>query len=117
MAITNMAITNKPQNKAKPPGQGQLQAFSLAAPGAKKVQLVGDFTHWQEHPIPMQIAAGGVWRATVELTPGEHRYRFIVDGEWRDDPECNTRVANPFGSQDAVRQVAETQPGLGLLAA
>jgi len=25
---------------------------------------------------------------TVELKPGTHHYRFLVDGEWRDDPNA-----------------------------
>lgn len=70
------------------------------------VQLVGDFTHWQEKPIPMQKGADGIWRATVEVQLGAHHYRFLVDGQWRDDPECTLRVPNPYGSQNAVRQVA-----------
>ena len=45
----------------------------------------------------------GVWEITVALPPGQHSYRFIVDGEWRDDPECKLRVPNPFGGQNMVR--------------
>ena len=48
----------------------------------------------------------GVWKTTVALPPGSHQYRFIVDGEWRDDPKCTLRVANPYGTQDTVRQIA-----------
>ncbi len=70
------------------------------------VQLVGDFTHWQEKPIAMKKERGGVWKVAVQLAPGTHHYRFLVDGQWRDDPECTVRVPNPFGSQNAVRQVA-----------
>lgn len=80
------------------------QTFSIAAPTAQSVQLVGDFTQWKEGPINLE-KEGGVWRTTVELEPGEHHYRFLVDGQWRDDPECALRVPNPYGSQDAVRQV------------
>lgn len=81
------------------------QTFSFTAPTAISVQLVGSFTQWQEHPIQMQKGANGVWTATVELPPGTHHYRFLVDSEWRDDPECALHVPNPFGGQDAVRQV------------
>lgn len=42
---------------------------------------------------------------TVGLSPGTYRYRFLVDGEWRDDPECTLRVPNPFGTEDAVQAV------------
>lgn len=69
------------------------------------VQLVGDFTHWQRAPISMSKGQDNIWSATVKLTPGSHRYRFMVDGQWRDDPECSMHVPNPFGSQDNVRQV------------
>jgi 1,4-alpha-glucan branching enzyme len=83
-----------------------VQTFHFAARAAMSVQLVGDFTHWQEEPISMQKGADGIWRASVELEPGAHQYRFLVDGEWQDDPECQLLVPNPFGGRDAVRQVA-----------
>jgi 1,4-alpha-glucan branching enzyme len=82
------------------------QTFSITAPAAMSVQLVGDFTHWQQQPIAMKKGPDGVWKTTVELTPGTHHYRFLVDGQWRDDPECALHVPNEFGSQNAVRQVA-----------
>ena len=82
------------------------QTFSLTAPGASSVMLVGDFTHWQKNPINLRKEPGGIWRVTVPLEPGEYHYRFLVDGEWRDDPECTLRVPNPFGGQDAVVHVS-----------
>ena len=69
-------------HKSKSGNGKRAQGFSFTAPGAGSVQLVGDFTEWQEHPIHLQ-KSGGVWRAKVELEPGEHHYRFLVDGEWR----------------------------------
>jgi 1,4-alpha-glucan branching enzyme len=82
------------------------QTFSITAPTAMSVQLVGDFTHWREKPIAMKKERGGVWKIAVELPAGTHHYRFLVDGQWRDDPECTVRVPNPFGGHDAVREVA-----------
>lgn len=81
------------------------QKFSFRSPGALSVQLVGDFTQWQERPITMKKSPDGVWTAAVELAPGTHHYRFMVDGEWRDDPECTVRVPNPFGGDNMVRKV------------
>ncbi len=81
------------------------QTFRFTAPDALSVVLVGDFTHWQRQPIPMRKGRDGIWTATVDLTPGAHTYRFIVDGEWRDDPDCAIQVPNPFGTQDMVRRV------------
>lgn len=94
-------MTRKTNNQKSP----KPQTFSITAPTAQSVQLVGDFTHWKDRPVNLHKESGGTWRATVELEPGEHHYRFLVDGQWRDDPECTLRVPNPYGSQDAVRQV------------
>jgi 1,4-alpha-glucan branching enzyme len=81
------------------------QSFAILAPTAMTVQLAGDFTHWQERPVSLKKDAGGVWRAEVELSPGTHHYRFIVDGAWTDDPDCAVRVPNPYGGENMVRTV------------
>jgi 1,4-alpha-glucan branching enzyme len=82
------------------------ETFRFTAADALSVMLVGDFTHWQSNPIPMRKSADGVWTASVELAPGTHTYRFIVDSEWRDDPECTIHVPNPYGGENMVRRVA-----------
>ena len=82
------------------------QTFTFTAPDALSVLLAGDFTQWQAKAISMKKDAEGVWKTTVALPPGTHHYRFIMDGEWQDDPECTLRVANPYGTQDTVRQIA-----------
>jgi len=81
------------------------QAFSYRAPTALSVMLVGDFTHWQSGAIPMKRGKDGVWKVSVALEPGVHHYRFLVDGQWQDDPECELRVPNPYGGHNSVRSV------------
>jgi 1,4-alpha-glucan branching enzyme len=81
------------------------QSFSITAPDAANVMLVGEFTHWQENPITLNKGSDGVWRVAVDLPLGTHPYRFIVDGQWWDDPNCSLRSANPFGSENSLRQV------------
>ena len=81
------------------------ETFRFTSKDAMSVLLVGDFTQWQSQPIPMRKGTDGIWAAAVQLSPGTHTYRFIVDGEWRDDPECAIHVSNPYGSQDMVRRV------------
>jgi 1,4-alpha-glucan branching enzyme len=78
------------------------QEFSFNAPAASTVMLVGDFTHWQKSPISLRKGRDGAWQTSVSLAPGTYHYRFIVDGEWQDDPDCTLRVPNPYGQQDAV---------------
>jgi 1,4-alpha-glucan branching enzyme len=94
------------KTKAKSGASVRAQGFSFRAPDASSVQLVGDFTQWQESPIGLSKDAEGVWRAAVPLPPGTYHYRFLVDGVWRDDPECSLRTPNPFGGENMTRQVA-----------
>lgn len=91
-------------SEARPPSKPQ--EFRITAPTALTVQLVGDFTGWCESPVTLTKGGDGVWGVRISLSPGTHRYRFLVDGEWHDDPDCTVRVPNPFGTQDSVRRVA-----------
>jgi 1,4-alpha-glucan branching enzyme len=75
------------------------------APQAREVFLAGDFNNWSLDALPLHRNGDGVWRAKLALAPGEHQYRFIVDGNWQDDPRALTFVANVFGSQNAVLHV------------
>lgn len=95
-----MARKNTKNNETKP------QTFSITAPGALSVMLVGDFTQWQDKPIRMVKRGGGLWTASVNLPPGTYHYRFLVDGQWRDDPENRLRVPNPYGGENSVRAVS-----------
>lgn len=81
------------------------QTFAFTAPDAVSVLLVGDFTRWQANPVRLVKGDGGLWTASVNLPPGTYHYRFLVDGQWRDDPECTVRVPNPYGGENAVRTV------------
>ena len=65
-------------------GNTQKQTFSFSAPGALSVQLVGDFTQWEERPINLQKGLDGVWWVVIGLKPGTHHYRFLVDGQGLD---------------------------------
>jgi 1,4-alpha-glucan branching enzyme len=79
--------------------------FDFYAPGAQKVSLAGNFNRWDVNSLPMKKDAKGTWKATVNLEPGRHEYRFYVDGAWRDDPDSQERVGNPFGGQNCVKIV------------
>ena len=91
---------------ARKTGNSKKQTFRITAPSATTVLLVGDFTSWQQESIPMKKDKVGIWSASLDLPAGKHHYRFIVDNEWKDDPECTIRVSNGFGSENMVRHVS-----------
>jgi len=82
------------------------ETFQIEAPDAADVALVGDFTDWQKNPVLMSRQKNGVWKASVRLDPGEHEYRFLVDGQWRNDNSCPLTRPNPYGETNSVRHVA-----------
>jgi len=81
------------------------ETFSLCSPESKRVALAGDFTNWELNPKPLKKNKQGKWSATVSLAPGRYEYKFIVDGQWVEDPECLERAPNPYGGQNSVRIV------------
>jgi 1,4-alpha-glucan branching enzyme len=57
------------------------KVFSCRAGDAHQVLLIGDFTHWRQHPIRLWKESPDLWRAKVQLAPGKYSYRFVVDSE------------------------------------
>ncbi len=80
--------------------------FIFNAPAAQNVVLAGSFTDWQDGALALRKLKGGVWKTTVALPRGNYEYRFIVDGQWQDDPTCETRVDNSFGVKNCLRVIA-----------
>ena len=75
--------------------------FTMVAPGATHVFLAGDFTNWDINSHPLK-ASKGTWKTSVTLLPGRYEYRFMVDGDWKNDPHCTTLVPNSYGSENSV---------------
>jgi 1,4-alpha-glucan branching enzyme len=81
------------------------QNVTLEAPTAESVAVTGSFCGWDPIAHPLKRNRDGVWKTTLMLPPGQYEYRFLVDGEWRDDPTCAERIPNPFGSENCVLRV------------
>ena len=77
-------------------------SFSTRMAGARSVRVTGDFTNWSSEGIALEPGAGGEWKAVLKLAPGQYQYRLLVDGQWRDHPEAEKRVQNPFGSENGI---------------
>jgi 1,4-alpha-glucan branching enzyme len=66
--------------------------FSVWAPGAHGVAVVGDFDDWQPHRHRMSAqGSSGVWVAHVSEAGAGQRYKFVIDGadgrqRWKADP-------------------------------
>jgi hypothetical protein len=77
--------------------------FTLSAPGATQVSLVGDFNRWDPVALPLRRAADGrTWEVEVKLPPGRYSYSFMVDGRLARDPAAPQDTGDEFGSANSV---------------
>ena len=79
--------------------------FKFFAPQAKKVNLAGSFNNWNTKVLAAKKDSKGNWAVKVNLKPGRHEYKFLVDGRWLNDPHCNSCVINTFGTQNCTMEV------------
>jgi chromosome partitioning protein len=84
--------------------------FALEAPGARRVQLVGDFNAWMLDGNEL-APVGMVWTSVLKLPPGRYRYRYVIDGNWCSDPLNREVEASPYGGHNSVIVVPENSPG------
>lgn len=81
--------------------------FSIHAPQAESVLLAGDFNHWNPQKHPLIKGSSGAWEASLMLTPKTYEYKYIVDGDWQNDPVNNRTCENCFGSQNNLITVSK----------
>lgn len=89
--------------------ESQRVLLELAWPGAESVCIAGSFNDWHPSVSPMLHLSDGTWAKELVLAPGSYEYRFVVDGEWVDDPAATDYIPNPFGGMNAVLTVAAPQ--------
>jgi hypothetical protein len=81
--------------------------FTIAAPGAEHVSLVGDFNQWQAGATPLnRVDDGKSWEVQLALPPGRHVYAFVVDGKLVADPSAPRAADDDFGFPNSVALVA-----------
>jgi hypothetical protein len=73
---------------------------------AKKVVLSGSFNEWRPNELPMTKTATG-WEFPIYLADGTHTYRFVIDGQWRIDPDNPDRYPNEWGEYNSVIRIGK----------
>lgn len=74
---------------------------------ADSVAVAGDFNQWTPTPLtPHTVNGRTVWTGLVPVSPGEHEYQFVINGDrWIPDPLAPTKQQDGFGSKNAVLKV------------
>jgi hypothetical protein len=83
--------------------------FTLLAPTASRVALVGDFNGWNPAAVPLRRSTDGrTWEVELPLAPGRYVYSFVVDGALARDPAAPQAAGDDFGSPSSVVMVRGT---------
>lgn len=80
--------------------------FIARGHGAHNMQIAGDFNDWNPHRTPMMRIDDDTFQVKLPLRPGRYGYRFVIDGQWRNDPANHRTEINPFGELNNVVVVA-----------
>ncbi len=80
--------------------------FTHSAAGAGKVSLAGEFNGWSDSANPM-TNDGGTWTLVMDLAPGSYMYKFVVDGNWKQDAGNPEAAPDGFGGNNSIVKVGE----------
>ena len=89
----------------KPASPNRVCRFEFHYDGPGQVCLAGSFNDWRPDAAPMVALADGRWVKEISLPPGRYEYRFVVNGQWADDPNAKETAPNPHGGVNAMLTV------------
>jgi len=76
---------------------------------AGEVRVIGSWDAWAESTPLRATGRTGLWEVWLDLPPGTHRYRFLVDGRAITPSDGARTLPDDFGGRDAVIDVSEGQ--------
>jgi hypothetical protein len=78
--------------------------FSMTVEGASSVSVAGSFNAWDPALSPLSDDDGdGVWTGTVDIAPGAHQYKFVIDEtDWVKDPSNPDTGDDGFGGENSL---------------
>jgi len=81
--------------------------LKVNAPDAKEVYLAGEFNNWKLDENSRMEQNNGCWSKSLSLNNGKYRYRFVIDGNWTEDPSNPLKQLNPYGAMDSLLEVTK----------
>lgn len=92
MAIKKKFLKTKPVCKV---------TFSIDAPEATEVVLVGDFNDWDKSATPLKKLKNGTFKVIIDLeTEKSYEYKYVIDGTYVNDEEPEALIFNDFANAE-----------------
>jgi hypothetical protein len=81
--------------------QPNTEFFFPLISGVEEVVLTGSFTAWRNDGFHLTKEIDG-WHGHIHLPKGKHTYRFIINGEWAQDPNNPLYEPNEHGEFNSI---------------
>jgi beta-lactamase regulating signal transducer with metallopeptidase domain len=94
-------ITARKLPLAQPSLKGNTTFTLSGYPNARIVAVAGSFNNWNQSQY-LFARVGDKWVCKVNLPPGKHEYKFIVDGDWLVDPRNGVTERDRRGFENSV---------------
>ncbi len=112
-ASSSSSTTGSSRRPSSPPPQHVLFRWTKAG---EAVSVVGSWNGWGK-PLSLErtqdaFGRGHLFSRMVELPPGRHQYKFVVDGAWQYDPQCAFE-ADEWGNINNMVDVEGDEEGGG----
>ena len=110
-AVAIEVEASPPQDLDAPPVVEQAPALrevtvQFRDPAAGDVRIAGDFNGWIPdkgvRSVIDSVSGARVWTKVLQLPPGTYQYRYVVDGEWKQDPSNANTAAGPNGRVNSI---------------
>ena len=106
-SMTPAVIAPSPQSRVAAADVLLPVHFSLVAPAAASVSIVGDFNHWSPTALPMKRSADGrTWEIDLTLPEGHYNYAFMIDGHIARAPAAPQTGGDDYGVPNSVLMVS-----------
>ena len=77
--------------------------FQVKAEPGSEVYVAGDFNNWKPQKKLTNKNNDEVFRGTMLLDrQKQYEYKFVINGKWSVDPNCEEWVPNSLGSLNSV---------------
>jgi hypothetical protein len=76
---------------------------------AKAVYLAGSFNNWGAHELQMDPTPSG-WVVEIYLSEGTHTYKYVVDGNWVQDPDNPLQVPDGGRGYNSMLRIGKPHP-------
>lgn len=94
-------ITARKLPLAQPSLAGNTTFRLSGYPNARIVAVAGSFNNWNQSQY-LFAKVGGQWVCKINLPPGKHEYKFIVDGDWLIDPGNDNTQRDERGHENSI---------------